>query len=99
MIYLRRTCATGLQRVGTPLVVTEAILGHVGSRGGVVGIYQRHAFRDEKAAAIEKWPSSSGLCFLDERQEPVAAHSVLGLDPFLHVGELRLDLGQINRVT
>ena len=52
---LRRTCATGLQRVGTPLVVTEAILGHVGSRGGVVGIYQRHAFRDEKAAAIEKW--------------------------------------------
>jgi integrase len=53
---LRRTTATGLQKLGTPLQVTEAILGHVaGSRGGIVGIYQRHDYADEKRAALEAW--------------------------------------------
>jgi integrase len=53
---LRRTCATGLQKLRTPLQVTEAILGHVsGSRAGVVGIYQRHDYADEKRAALEAW--------------------------------------------
>lgn len=53
---LRRTCATGLQKLGTRLEVIEAVLGHVsGSRGGIVGVYQRHAFDDEKRAALEAW--------------------------------------------
>jgi integrase len=53
---LRRTCATGLQRLGVSLQVIEAVLGHVsGSRAGVVGIYQRHSFDKEKAAALEAW--------------------------------------------
>ena len=38
---LRRTLATGLQRLGVRLEVTEAVLNHLsGSRAGVVGIYQ-----------------------------------------------------------
>jgi hypothetical protein len=38
------------------LEVTEAILGHVGaSRGGIVGIYQRHDWADEKRAALVRW--------------------------------------------
>jgi integrase len=53
---LRRTVATGLQKIGTPLTVTEAVLGHVaGSRGGVVGVYQRHTYADEKRTALETW--------------------------------------------
>jgi integrase len=53
---LRRTVATGLQKLGVSLQVIEAILGHVaGSRAGVVGIYQRHSFDKEKAAALEAW--------------------------------------------
>jgi integrase len=51
----RRTVATGLQRLGINLQVTEAVLGHVGSRSGVVGIYQRYDFADEKRRALEKW--------------------------------------------
>jgi hypothetical protein len=40
---LRRTLATGLQRLRVRLEVTEAVLNHLsGSRAGVVGIYQRH---------------------------------------------------------
>ncbi|MGZ8400386.1 MAG: tyrosine-type recombinase/integrase [Methyloceanibacter sp.] len=53
---LRRTMATGLQKLGTPLQVTEAILNHVsGSRAGIVGVYQRHDYAGEKRAALEAW--------------------------------------------
>jgi integrase len=53
---LRRTLATGLQRLGVRLEVTEAILNHVsGSRAGVVGVYQRHNWTDEKKAALDAW--------------------------------------------
>jgi integrase len=53
---LRRTVATGLQKLGISLQVIEAVLGHVaGSRAGVVGIYQRHSFDAEKRAALEAW--------------------------------------------
>jgi integrase len=53
---LRRTVATGLQRLGVPLQVTEAVLGHIsGSRAGVVGIYQRYGYATEKREALEAW--------------------------------------------
>jgi integrase len=53
---LRRTFATGLQRLGVRLEVTEAILNHVGgSRAGVTGIYQRHDWAKEKRAALDAW--------------------------------------------
>jgi integrase len=53
---LRRTAATGLQKLGTPLQVTEAILGHVaGSRSGIVGVYQRYTYDAERRSALEAW--------------------------------------------
>lgn len=53
---LRRTVATGMQRLGVNLQTIEAVLGHVsGSRSGVVGVYQRHSFDTEKRAALEAW--------------------------------------------
>ena len=53
---LRRVVATGLQRLGTRLEVTEAVLGHVsGSRAGIVGIYQRHDWAAEKRQALDAW--------------------------------------------
>jgi integrase len=52
----RRTVATGLQRLGIKLEVTEAVLNHTsGSRGGIVGVYQRHDYADEKRVALERW--------------------------------------------
>jgi len=53
---LRRTLATGLQRLGVRVEVTEAVLNHVsGTRAGIVGVYQRHHFNDEKRAALDSW--------------------------------------------
>ncbi len=53
---IRRTVATGLQRLGIRFEVTEAVLNHVsGAKGGVAGIYQRHDWKDEKRAALSAW--------------------------------------------
>jgi integrase len=53
---LRRTVATGLQKLGFSLQVIEAVLGHIGgSRAGVVGVYQRHSFDPEKRQALDAW--------------------------------------------
>jgi integrase len=53
---LRRTVATGMEKLGITLQVVEAILGHTsGSKGGIVGVYQRHNYADEKRAALEAW--------------------------------------------
>ena len=53
---LRRTVATGLQRLSVRLEVTEAVLNHIsGSRGGIAGVYQRHDWAAEKRAALNAW--------------------------------------------
>lgn len=75
---LRRTVATGLQKLGISLQVIEAILGHVsGSRAGVVGTYQRHSFDDEKRAALEAWDAY--VLALVERCNPEKPLPELGL--------------------
>lgn len=53
---LRRTVASGMQRLGVAVAVIEKVLNHSGgSFAGIVGIYQRHDYADEKRAALEKW--------------------------------------------
>ena len=53
---LRRTCASGMARLGIALPVIEKVLNHTsGSFAGIVGVYQRHDFGNEKRAALEKW--------------------------------------------
>ena len=56
---LRRTCATGMQKLGTRLEVTEAALNHVsGSKGGIVGVYQLHDWASEKRDALRAWAAA-----------------------------------------
>lgn len=53
---LRRTFATNLAALGTPIHVTEKLLDHIsGTVSGVAAIYNRHAYLDEMHAAIEAW--------------------------------------------
>jgi integrase len=53
---LRRTAATCMARLGIPVRVTEAVLNHVsGTGGGIVGVYQRHDYADEKRNALDAW--------------------------------------------
>jgi integrase len=53
---LRRTAASGMARLGINLPVIEKVLNHTsGSFAGIVGVYQRHSFADEKRQALEAW--------------------------------------------
>ena len=53
---LRRIAATGLARLAIPVRVTEAVLNHVsGTGGGIVAVYQRYDYADEKRDALEAW--------------------------------------------
>lgn len=64
---LRRTLATGFQRLGVRFEVTEAVLNHVGgSRSGVAGIYQRHDWKDEKIEALRNWSEHLSKIFARE---------------------------------
>ena len=53
---LRRTLATGCQRLGFPVEVTEAVINHVsGTRAGIVGVYQTYRYEKEKREALDVW--------------------------------------------
>jgi len=52
---LRRTLATGCQRLGIPIDHTEALINHTGRRRGIVAVYQLYDYRDEKAVAAQRW--------------------------------------------
>jgi len=62
---LRRSTATGMQKLHIATPVVEAALNHVsGSRAGIVGTYQRHDYASEKRQALEAWG-----CFVTELVE------------------------------
>jgi integrase len=53
---LRRTCATGMQKLGVKMEVIEKGLNHISGRhGGIVGVYQRHEYEAEVATAFTRW--------------------------------------------
>ena len=53
---IRRTVATGLQRLGIRQEVTEAVLNHKsGVVSGVAAVYGRYSFANEKRLALDAW--------------------------------------------
>jgi integrase len=53
---LRRSAASGMARLGINLPVIEKVLNHTsGSFAGIVSVYQKHSFADEKRRALDAW--------------------------------------------
>jgi integrase len=53
---LRRTFATGCARLGVALHLVEKCLNHTsGTFSGIVAVYQRHDFLDERRHALDAW--------------------------------------------
>jgi integrase len=53
---LRRTCVSGMARLGVAPHVADKILNHQsGTISGVAAVYQRHEFLAERRAALERW--------------------------------------------
>ncbi len=55
---LRRTAASGLGKLGASRFVIGRVLNHADS--SVTGIYDRHAYLDEKRHALESWGTYLG---------------------------------------
>jgi integrase len=53
---LRRTCVSGMARLGVAPHVADKILNHQsGTISGVAAVYQRHDFLAERQTALERW--------------------------------------------
>jgi integrase len=53
---LRRSAASGMQRLGISVPVIERALNHIsGVFRGIVGVYQQHDYADEVRIALQKW--------------------------------------------
>jgi integrase len=53
---LRRTCVSGIARLGIPPHIADKILNHnAGTISGVAAVYQRHEFLSERREALERW--------------------------------------------
>jgi integrase len=53
---LRRTCVSGMARLGIAPHVADKILNHqAGTISGVAAVYQRHEFLAERRAALDLW--------------------------------------------
>ena len=58
---LRRTAASGMAGLGYQPHVIERVLNHVsGVQGGLVGVYQRHQYVEERRAATLAWAGHIG---------------------------------------
>jgi integrase len=52
----RRTCVSGMARLGVAPHVADKILNHrSGTISGVAAVYQRHDFKAERKTALEQW--------------------------------------------
>ncbi len=58
---LRRTCTTGLARLGIPPHVADKVLNHQsGVIKGVAAVYNRFQYLDERRAALQAWGGCIG---------------------------------------
>src|ERR1019366_8588709 len=58
---LRRTCVSGMARLGVAPHVADKILNHQsGTISGVAAVYQRHEFLPERQAALDLWGAHIG---------------------------------------
>jgi integrase len=65
----RRTCRTGLSRLGVRPDIAELALNHVTARGDLVRVYDRHDYSGEVIAALIMWQDHvAGLLREDKRR-------------------------------
>jgi integrase len=58
---LRRTCVSGMARLGVAPHVADKVLNHQsGTISGVAAVYQRHEFLRERKDALERWGAHVG---------------------------------------
>ena len=74
---LRRTAAGGMAALGFQPHVIERLLNHMsGSQGGLVGLYQRYEYLEERKKALHAWGARMWISWsLDENLAEMLCHS------------------------
>jgi integrase len=54
---LRRVCSTGMNEIGIPPWIVEAVLNHVSGSSSISRVYNRAPFENEKGMALIRWSS------------------------------------------
>jgi integrase len=68
---LRRTCVSGMARLGIAPHVADKILNHQsGTISGVAAVYQRHTFLAERKDALERWGAHIDQIVADASTDP-----------------------------
>jgi integrase len=66
---LRRTCVSGMARIGVAPHVADKVLNHQsGTISGVAAVYQRHEFLAERKNALEQWGNHVAALLEDEER-------------------------------
>jgi integrase len=69
---IRRSVVSGMAALRIELTTIEKCVNHVsGSFAGIVSVYQRHSFADEKRAALERWNAHVERIVSGEAEEKV----------------------------
>jgi integrase len=67
---LRRTCVSGMARLGIAPHVADKILNHqAGTISGVAAVYQRHEFLSERRQALDQWGAHVCAILMDVCRE------------------------------
>jgi integrase len=67
---LRRTCVSGMARLGIAPHVADKILNHqAGTISGVAAVYQRHEFLSERRQALDLWGAHLGTILSEVGRE------------------------------
>lgn len=74
---LRRTMRTGLAAARVRPDIAELCVGHV--KGGIEGVYDRHAYDDERRAAMEAWDARL-TAIIDGRDPDAQGGKVVALE-------------------
>jgi integrase len=68
---LRRTCVSGMARLGVAPHIADKILNHQsGTISGVAAVYQRHEFLPERKNALERWGAHVGKIVWELPEKP-----------------------------
>jgi integrase len=67
---LRRTCVSGMARLGIAPHIADKILNHqAGTISGVAAVYQRHEFLVERRAALDLWGAHIGKLLMERTHD------------------------------
>lgn len=67
---LRRTCETGMARMGVPQDIIDRVTNHVSGQHRMVRIYNQHSYADEKRDALDTW--AQAVADIVAGRDPVA---------------------------